>query len=53
MKLLVLKSNAGYYIGTTTEDGYPYSRESEEYYNTKSEAEVALATHTFTQRNNY
>ena len=48
--LLVLRSAAGYYIGTVTEDGQPYSRESEEYYITKSEADTALATNSFTQR---
>ena len=52
-KLLVLKSAAGYYIGTITEDGYPYSRESVEYYKTQSEADVALATKSFTQRQQY
>ncbi len=30
--LQVLKSRAGYYIGTCDEDGLPYSRESVEYW---------------------
>jgi len=48
--LIVLQSAAGYYIGRVTADGEPYSRDSAEYYLTKSEADIALATNSFTQR---
>ena len=39
--LKVLKSAAGFYLGTYDEEG-PYSRESEEYWETYEEAEAAL-----------
>jgi len=42
LPLEVLKSAAGYYIGTLDEAGAPYSRESEEYWQTFEEAERAL-----------
>ena len=40
-ELLVLKSNAGYYIGRIHKLHGPYSRNSD-YYNTRKEAQDAL-----------
>lgn len=48
----VCQSNAGYYIGTTDEDGMPYSRESQEYWRSQQEAETALQYGEWTQRPN-
>lgn len=48
----VLRSAAGYYIGTQDEQGMPYSRESVEYYPTEEQAGQALSHHTWTQRPN-
>ena len=45
----VLKSQAGHYIGTADQDG-PCSRESVEYYRTQAQADTALATGQWTQR---
>jgi hypothetical protein len=42
--LTIIKSAAGYYIGTLDEDGAPYSRESEEYWRGREEAEEVLRT---------
>ena len=41
LPLKVLKSAAGFYLGTYDEEG-PYSRESEEYWRTEKEALAAL-----------
>ena len=41
LELKVLKSAAGFYLGTRDEEG-PYSRESEEYWRTFEEAEATL-----------
>lgn len=49
LPLQVLKSAAGYYIGTADEEG-PVSRESVEYFRTPSDASTALANSTWTQR---
>ena len=49
LSLQVLRSNAGYYIGTTDEEG-PCSRESVEYYPTHDAAAAALADGSWTQR---
>lgn len=46
----VLKSGAGFYIGTIDPDGFPLSRESSEYYQTFADAEKALVAGSFTQR---
>ena len=51
LPLRVLKSCAGFYIGTSTDDG-PYSRESVEYWATESQAELALVENSWTQRSN-
>lgn len=50
MDVIVCKSAAGYYIGTLTEEGWPISRESESYYETKASAEFALKHSTWVQR---
>ncbi len=49
LELEVLRTRAGYYIGTTHQR-LPFSRESEEYFETKEQAETALATGQWTQR---
>lgn len=45
----VLKSKAGYYIGTEL-DGVPCTRESREYYEYSFDAKVRLITQSWTQR---
>lgn len=50
LKLKVLHSHAGFYIGTLDEDGSPFSRESNEYFHTLKEAEIAFATDSWTQK---
>jgi hypothetical protein len=42
--LRVCRSAAGYYLGATTTDGEPLSRDSAEYWATEEEARVALAS---------
>lgn len=49
LPLRVLRSAAGYYIGTFDEQG-PVSRESLEYYPTLEAAQAALDDNTFTQK---
>ena len=49
LELSVLKSSAGYYIGTSM-DSMPVSRESVEYWESESDAETALRHGSFTQR---
>ena len=49
LPLQVLRSQAGYYIGTADDEG-PCSRESLEYYSSKEVAEYALKNNTFTQK---
>lgn len=46
-ELKVLNSHAGYYIGTTDDDGFPYCRVSADYYFNKKKAEEALANKSF------
>lgn len=46
----VLQSQAGFYIGTIDSDGDPLSRDSEEYWPTKSLADVALSSGKWTLR---
>lgn len=48
----VLKSAAGYYLGTLDPELGPVSRESREYWETEKEAQEALLTGAWTQRNN-
>lgn len=47
--LRVLRSNAGFYIGTAGDEG-PCSRESAEYFATPEAAEFALSNGQWTQR---
>lgn len=47
----VVRSAAGYYLGTSNEDDFPVSRESVEYFKTQEQAEQALASGNWTQRN--
>lgn len=49
LELQVLESAAGFYIGTFSENG-PYTRESQEYFLTRSRAEGALDQGTWNQR---
>ena len=49
LPLQVLRSGAGYYIGTQNEEG-PVSRESVEYFSTRTLAERALAEGSWSQR---
>lgn len=49
LELKVLRSNAGYYIGTWCPNCGPYSRESH-YYGTKEEAQHALTNNTVAWR---
>ena len=46
----VLKSAAGYYIGTVHPVEGPNTRESYEYYRSEDDAKAALELHTWTQR---
>lgn len=50
MPIQVCKSAAGYYIGTMYHDGTPNSRESQEYWKEKEEAEMAMKDRNWTQR---
>ena len=52
LKLEVMESPRGYYIGTQTECGEPVSRESNEYFDTEQQAEAALASGLWTQKQN-
>ena len=45
----VLGGDQGFYIGTR-KDGLPFSRESAEYFATRAQAQQALATASWTQR---
>lgn len=49
LPLMVLRSGAGFYIGTIDDEG-PVSRESEEYYSSEDKADKALMEGSFTQR---
>lgn len=50
LELQVCQSAAGYYVGTWCPEEGPVSRESQEYYATRAEAQAALDQNTFTQR---
>lgn len=50
LKLEVLSSPAGFYIGRKELTGAPYARDSQEYYVTPEIAGLALASGTFTMR---
>ena len=49
LPLQVLRSAAGFYLGTFGDEG-PETRESEEYWPTRQQAEDALRDGTWTQR---
>ena len=49
LPLQILRSAAGYYIGTCDDEG-PVSRESAEYFSTREEAERAHTNAVWTQR---
>jgi len=48
--LQVMESAAGFYLGTRDEDGCPYSRESLEYWPDRTQAEAAMTSGEWTQR---
>jgi len=50
LPLQVLRSTAGYYIGTSDEDGLPVSRESMQYWPTQADATEAFRTGAWSQR---
>lgn len=50
LELEVLRSARGYYLGTSTIETYSVSRESVEYWDTKAQAEQAMAKGHWTQR---
>lgn len=50
LPVVVLGSRAGFYLGTRTEEGEPYSRESRQYWPTAEDAAKALETGFWTQR---
>lgn len=51
LPLEALPSAAGWYLGTLDEGGAPYSRESVEYWKTRTQAEAALHdSSSWTQR---
>jgi len=49
-QLEVMQSRAGYYIGTSCDDGGPNTRDSVEYFPTEEAAQEALDNNTFTPR---
>ena len=51
--LEVCKSAAGFYLGTLSEDGAPFTRESIEYWRKREQAEAALTSGRWTQKPNF
>ena len=49
-QLQVCKSQAGHYIGTLSADGEPYTRESQEYWVDRAQADQALRDGRWTQK---
>ena len=49
-QLQVCKSQAGHYIGTLNADGEPYTRESQEYWANRAQADQALRDGRWTQK---
>jgi hypothetical protein len=49
-ELQVCKSQAGHYIGTLDVNGEPYTRESQEYWVDRVQAEIALRDGRWTQK---
>lgn len=52
LPLRILKSAAGYYVGTVSDEFGPVSRESVEYWPTAAEAQAAFELGQWTQRRN-
>jgi hypothetical protein len=52
-ELKILKSAAGFYIGSIDSDGYPLSRVSEEYWPKAQQAEKAFGNDTYTTRESW
>lgn len=52
LPLTVLRSNAGFYIGTYDDEEGPCSRESVEYFPSEESATKALETGAWTQKSN-
>lgn len=50
LPLRICRSAAGFYLGTVSEDGFPASRESVQYWPDRAAAMHALATGEWTQR---
>ena len=50
LPLEVCASNAGFYLGTTEENGEPFSRESTQYWARREDAERALTKQDWKQR---
>lgn len=50
LMLRVCQSRAGFYLGTLDKHGFPYSRESQEYFPDHEAASTALASGAWTQR---
>ena len=50
LPLQVIRSNAGFFLGTQSADGEPVSRESMQYFLSEDSAEKALKTGNWTQR---
>lgn len=50
LPLSVIHSQAGYYLGTTDDDGAKFTRESREYWAEREEAQRALDSGDWTQR---
>lgn len=50
LPLEVCTSQAGFYLGTRSENGEPFSRESHQYWARREEAERALKMRDWTQR---
>jgi hypothetical protein len=48
--LRICRSQAGFYIGTLSDEGEPFTRESVEYWKKREQAEAALRSGGFTQR---
>ena len=49
-ELQVCKSRAGHYIGTLSANGEPYTRESQEYWVDRAQADQALRDGRWTQK---
>jgi hypothetical protein len=48
--LQICQSGAGFYLGTCDDDGSPFTRESQEYWRKRGQAEKALSKGAWTQR---